>query len=99
MPFGLKTQVGPRNHVLDAGSDPPWEGEIYRRRATHCKVWPHSAVSCAKTAGPIEMPFGICTSVRSKKHLLGVGACWCHLANTIEPSMCSGNAACSVGLL
>jgi len=28
MPFGLRTQVGPGNHVLDGGSDPPWEGVI-----------------------------------------------------------------------
>jgi len=26
MPFGLRTWVGPRNHVLDGHSDPPWEG-------------------------------------------------------------------------
>jgi len=23
MPFGLRTGVGPRNHVLDVGTDPP----------------------------------------------------------------------------
>jgi len=28
MPFGLRTRVGPGNHVLDGGSDPPWEGQI-----------------------------------------------------------------------
>jgi len=32
IPFGLRTQVGPRNHVLDGGPDPPigrgnFEGE------------------------------------------------------------------------
>ena len=26
MPFGLRTWVGPRDHVLDGSSDPPWEG-------------------------------------------------------------------------
>jgi len=26
LPFGLRTWVGPGNHVLDGGSDPPWEG-------------------------------------------------------------------------
>jgi len=30
MPFGLRTRVGPRNHVLDGGPDPPWEGAILR---------------------------------------------------------------------
>ena len=28
MPFGLRTRVGPGNHVLDWGPDPPWEGAI-----------------------------------------------------------------------
>jgi len=26
MPFGLRTWVGPRDHVLDGGLDPPWQG-------------------------------------------------------------------------
>ena len=30
MPFGLRTRVGPGNHVLDDSSDPPWEGAILR---------------------------------------------------------------------
>ena len=30
MPFGLRTRVGPGNHVLDGGLDPPWEGAILR---------------------------------------------------------------------
>jgi len=38
MPFGLWTR-GPRNHVLDGGPDPPWEGAILREKgAAHCKV-------------------------------------------------------------
>jgi len=28
MPFGLRTRVIPRNHVLDGGPDPPWEGRF-----------------------------------------------------------------------
>jgi len=28
MPFGFRTRMGPRNHVLDEGPDPPWEGAI-----------------------------------------------------------------------
>jgi len=62
MPFGLRTRVSPGNHVLDGGSDAPWEGAILRGKgASHCKVWGHSAVICAKTAKPrpIEMPFGL----------------------------------------
>ena len=39
MPFGLRTWVGPRHHVLDWGSDPPWEGANFGGEwASHCKV-------------------------------------------------------------
>ena len=51
-------------------------------------------VSPAKTAEPIEMPFGIWTLVGPRKHALGEGADWRHLANATEPSMCGGDAAC-----
>ena len=38
MPFGLRTRVGPRNHLLDCGPDPPWEGAILRGNgASDCK--------------------------------------------------------------
>jgi len=30
MPFGLRTWVGPGNHLLDRGPDPPWEEAIVR---------------------------------------------------------------------
>jgi len=39
------------------------------------------------------MPFGIWTRVGQRKHVLGGGAHWRHLANTIEPSMCAADAA------
>jgi len=39
IPFGLKTRVGPGNHVLDGGPDTPWEGAILRGEGpSHCKV-------------------------------------------------------------
>jgi len=28
--FGLRTAVGPMNHVLDGDPDPPWEGAVLR---------------------------------------------------------------------
>ena len=28
MPIGRLTRMGPMNHVLDGGRDPPWEGAI-----------------------------------------------------------------------
>jgi len=30
MPFGVKTRVGPKNHVLDGGPDLPWKEAILR---------------------------------------------------------------------
>jgi len=55
MPFGLFAGMVPMNHALDGSGDPPWKGAILRERGTHCEV---SAVSSAKTAKPIDLPFG-----------------------------------------
>jgi len=39
LPFGLRTQVSPRNHVLDWRPDPPWEEPILTgEKASHCKA-------------------------------------------------------------
>ena len=39
MAFRLRTWVGPRNHALDGGPDPPMgRGNFAQRRASHCKV-------------------------------------------------------------
>ena len=39
MPFGLRTRVGPGNHIFDGGPDPPWEGAILRvEGVAHCGV-------------------------------------------------------------
>jgi len=46
-----------------------------------------------KTAEQIDMPFAIWTRVGPRKHVLDWGAHWCHLKNTIEPSMCGSDAA------
>ena len=47
-------------------------------------------MSPAKTAEPIEM----LDSGGRKKPYIRWGAYWRHLANTIEPSTCGGDAAC-----
>ena len=62
IPFGLRTWVGPGNHVLDAGPDPPWEGAILRGNGRPI------VVICAKTAEPIDWPFGFWTWVGRRKH-------------------------------
>jgi len=51
-----------------------------------------TVVSPAKTAEPIEIPFELWTWVCRRKHLLH-GSNWRNLTNTIEPSMCVGDAA------
>jgi len=53
-------------------------------------------VSCANTAKPIDLPFGLWTRVasmcpRGRAH-------WRHRANTIEPSVCCGDAVCQITL-
>jgi len=67
-------------------------------------------VSPAKTAEPIEMPFGLWTRVDQWKHKFirihqvapvcpQWRAHWRHLANTIEPSVCDSHAAlCQITL-
>jgi len=39
------------------------------------------------------MPFRLRTQVDPGKHVLDAGAHWRNLANTIEPSICGGDAA------
>jgi len=39
MPFGLRTWVGPGNHILDGGPDPHGKGHFFSGKgAFHCKV-------------------------------------------------------------
>ena len=38
--FGLSTRVGPGNHVLDAGPDPPWDGAIFSGKVA--SRWPRA---------------------------------------------------------
>jgi len=38
--------------------------------ACHCKVYGHSAVNCAKTAEPIEIPFVLWTWMGPRNHVL-----------------------------
>ena len=85
------------------GPDPPWEGAILVNRGTHCKVQSLSAVSCAKTAKPIHLPFRVWTRVGRRVHRFNhirqlAPMCPCgrsrcrHLSNNIEPSVYDGVA-------
>jgi len=51
-----------------AGPDPPWERVILVARRAHCKLLALSAVSCAKTAKPIHLPFRLWTRVDRRMH-------------------------------
>jgi len=70
MPFGLWAWIGPRDCVLDGGPDPRWERGNFGERGTHCKVCGHSAITCAKTAEPIVMPFGLPARSGARNHEL-----------------------------
>ena len=81
MPFRLETRVGARNHVLDGGPGLPNRRGNFEalEEAAYCKLYGFSAVTCAKTAEPIEIPFGLWTRVGPRKHVLGgahIGATW-----------------------
>jgi len=77
MLFGLRTRVGPGNHVLNGGSRSlHGKGQFLGKRASHCKVEGYSTVICAKTVEPIEMPFGLWARMGPINHVLdGVQRC------------------------
>jgi len=87
-----------------AGPDPPWERAILVDKGTHWKVWALSAVSCAKTAELIHLPFRLWTPVgrrmRKFNRICQVAPMClhgrtrrCHLSNNIEPFIYGGDAA------
>jgi len=57
---------GPKQSCFRWGLDHPWEGAILGERGAHCKVQRLSAGSCAKTAEPIDFPFGCGLGVSNK---------------------------------
>jgi len=83
--------------------DPPWEGAILVDTGAYCKAWALSAVSCAKTAEPIHLPFRLWTRMCRRMHKFnhirqvapmcphGTTRCF-HLSNNIEPSVYGGDA-------
>jgi len=57
-----------------------------------------TAISCAKTAAPTEMPFGLWIWVGRRKHVLYRGIL-VHLVITTELSMCGSDVAlCQITL-
>jgi len=93
-PFGMWTQLCPRNHALDWGPDPMGMGNFKGKMGGRCEIQRLSAVSCAKKRlnwSRCCLGFGLWWA--QGRMYLGGGVHWRHLTNTIEPSICGGNAA------
>ena len=56
--------------MLDGDPDFPMGRGNFGYRGAHCKVQGLSAISCAKTAEPIDLPFGLWTLVVRRKQKL-----------------------------
>jgi len=85
------SRVDPRSHVLDGVQIPCGKGQFLGARI--CPNMPDdTTVSCAQTAGPIEMPFGLWTWVGPRNRIRW-DAQWHHLKNATEPFVCGGDAA------
>jgi len=56
------------------GSTSPWEGAILRGKGRFIVKYRDTAVSSAKTAEPIEMPFGLWTRIGPRNHALDRGS-------------------------
>jgi len=61
------------------GVEIPHANEQFRGKAAHCKVQRLFAISCAKTAEPTEMLFGLWTVVGARRRVLDgvhIGPTW-----------------------
>jgi len=50
------------------------KGNFFGERGAHCKVYGHSAVTCAKIAEPIVMQFGLWALSASRNHEIDGGS-------------------------
>jgi len=96
---GSRTRVGPRN-LCGPESRSPWEGAILMEEGRPIvKLMSTLRWAVKKTAEPrsrCRLGFGLGWT---KLACIRRGAQWRHLANTIEPSMCGGDAAyCQITL-
>jgi len=63
--------VGPGNHVLDEVLDPAMARGNLGRKGHPIINFRDTAVSCAKMAEPIEMPFGLWAQMDPRNRVLG----------------------------
>ena len=78
IPFGLWAW-GSMKHALNGGN--------FRGKDMAGHAWRHSAVSCAKWLNRSTCRLG-CALWWVEGSMCYLGACWRHLANTLEPSVC-----------
>jgi len=79
MPFGELSRMDPRNQILDGGPDHRSEVQILGEMTCLCML-DDTAVSCTKTAEPIEMLFWLWARVGLRNHVL----------DGIQISLCEG---------
>ena len=65
----IEDSGGPRNHVLDGGTDSPWEEAILRGVGRPIAKYRDTLWS-AKTAGPIQILFGLSARMSPLNHEL-----------------------------
>jgi len=71
------------------------EAQTSHGKKSPLQIWGVSAVNCARTAEPIDLPLGLWTRVGRREHKFIVYARWRQCAlNATEPFMCGGDAAC-----
>jgi len=70
MPFGLLARVDSSNHVLDGVQITLCEGATFRGKGMLGHDRRHSAVSPAKTAEPVDMPFPDAAGMGPENHVL-----------------------------
>jgi len=69
----VKGSGGPKEPCIRWGPDPPWEGVILRGKGHHIVMYRDTAVICARTGEPIEMPFGLGARIGRRYHVLDGG--------------------------
>ena len=95
IPFVLRTPVGPVNHVLDEGPDPPQEGAILGERTVHWKVYRDFCRELCENGWISWFAVWIVDSGGPKEaQIQSYSPGGANLSSTIEPSMCGGDAAC-----
>jgi len=72
IPFGIRTQVGPKNHVLDGGPDPLMgRGKHEGKGRPTVKYMALSSHLCK--GEPIEIAFGLWARMGRRNHVLDGG--------------------------